>query len=479
MGKFLSDLWTEELGRQLAAQRGGTSHGEWQPPTALRADASSPRGREGPIGFALDVLSAWHTELLRSLQFLARIKAEVIIPSSQGPQRALGVEDASSQAPRRIMERVPARTHPKTSYQGQSGASGAKEPHPKPRSNPGSHYGPGGGRAAEGGEAPTPKEICEGCGKGAHKAADCQNREHPNWNHAFEKMRFRDTVVGKAIRQLAGGGNKYIVLPPREVVWDANTGGWLGGKAFQDWKERLQRSNKPTRPEGESFQSEPTTQAVQRGKPLHLGVIRGASDVYPSVEGVLQSEGHPILQITVECLFDTGCLFSNFIKEDAAKQLGSNIREEDEEHRQVTLADGSLTSSVGSLSCNVMLRHKSHGTFSLHSICFHILTNLAFDVIVGYPCIRKHSLMSRFPSLFSETCLQVHNCTKCRQCLPGCFQRERAPKDGETCSEVLLAVPCAGALVNQRVPCRDPGGPVVNELICDRRGVGQASAREG
>ena len=168
------------------------------------------------------------------------------------------------------------------------------------------------------------------------------------------------------------------------------------------------------------------------------------------------------------------------IKEGAAKQLSSNIREEDEKHRQVTLADGSLTSSVDNLSCNVMLRHKSHGTFSLHSIYFHILTNLAFDVIIGYPCIRKHSLiMSRFPSLFSETCLQVHNCTKCRQCLPGFFQQERAPKDGETCSEVLLAAPCAGTLGDQRVPCRGPGGPVVNELICDRRGVGQASAREG
>jgi hypothetical protein len=96
------------------------------------------------------------------------------------------------------------------------------------------------------------------------------------------------------------------------------------------------------------------------------------------------------------------------IKEGAAKQLSSNIREEDEKHRQVTLAGGSLTSSVGSLSCSVMLRHKSHGTFSLHSIYFHILTNLAFDVIIGYPSIRKHSLiMSRFPSLFSETCLQV------------------------------------------------------------------------
>ncbi len=126
--------------------------------------------------------------------------------------------------------------------------------------------------------------------------------------------------------------------------------------------------------------------------------------------------------------------------------------EEDEERRQVTLADGSPTSSLGSFNCNIMLRHKSHGTFSLHSICFHILTNLAFNMITGYPCIWKYSLMSRFPSLLSETCLQVHNCTKYRQCLPERFQQDRAPKDGEACSEVLLAVPCAGTLVKQRVP---------------------------
>ncbi len=194
----------------------------------------------------------------------------------------------------------------------------------------------------------------------------------------------------------------------------------------------------------------------------------------PSVEGVLQSEINPVLQISVECLFDTGCLFSNFIKEDVGKQLGS-ITQRGKEHRQVTLADGSLTSSQGSLSCSVMLRHQSHGTFSLHSVCFHILTNLAFDVIIGYPYIRKYNLISKFLSLFSETYLQAHNYTKCRQCLPGFFQQESSPSDGETCSEVLLAVPCKGTLGDQRVSCRGPGGPVVNELICDRSGVGKRS----
>ncbi len=147
----------------------------------------------------------------------------------------------------------------------------------------------------------------------------------------------------------------------------------------------MRKSNKPSGTEGEPFPSNPVAHPVHRCKPLHLGVIRETSDVYPSVEGVLQSEEHPILQIAVECLYDTGCLFSNFIKLDTARQLGSNILEGDEEHRHVTLAEGSLTSSLGSLSCNVMLRHKSHGTFSLHGLRSHILTKLAFDVIIGYP----------------------------------------------------------------------------------------------
>ncbi len=175
-------------------------------------------------------------------------------------------------------------------------------------------------------------------------------------------------------------------------MWEPNTDTWRGGEALQAWEEKLRNANFPPNPAERPFR---------------------------------QTPGH-----------------KRCSAEDVAEQLGSISRTRDEEHRQVTLADGSLTSSQGSLSCSVMLRHKSHGTFSLYSACFHILTNLAFDVIIGYPYIRKYNLISKFPSLFSETCLQVHNCTKCRQCLPGFFQQERAPKDGETCSEVLLAVPC-------------------------------------
>ncbi len=158
--------------------------------------------------------------------------------------------------------------------------------------------------AEEGTASSTPKEFCEGCEKGIHKAADCQSRVHPNWNHAHERMRLRDTNVGKAIRQLAGAGTKFTGLPPDGVVLDANTGEWEGRKAFQDWREKLRKSNKSSGTEGEPFPSNPVAHSVHRGKPLHLGVIRGTSDVYQSVEGVLQSEEDPMLQIAVECLFD-------------------------------------------------------------------------------------------------------------------------------------------------------------------------------
>jgi hypothetical protein len=82
----------------------------------------------------------------------------------------------------------------------------------------------------------------------------------------------------------------------------------------------------------------------------------------------------------------------------------------------------------------------------LANVTLHILPGLAFDVILGFPCIRKYNLITNFSYLFSESNLQVHNCTKCRQCLPKVFLKENSPSSGETQSKVLLAVPCASAL---------------------------------
>ncbi len=160
------------------------------------------------------------------------------------------------------------------------------------------------------------------------------------------------------------------------------------------------------------------------------------------------------------CLLDTGCLFASFVKADIARRLGTHTQSTNTK-RLVTLADGSLTSSVGYVNCDVILKHDAH-SMNLKNITLHILPGLAFDVILGFPCIRKHSLITTFSYLFSESNLQVHNCTKCRQCLPKVFQQECAPSDGVAQPKVLFADPCVSALNLLREPCGgSPGGPDV------------------
>jgi hypothetical protein len=79
MGKFLSAHWAEELKRQLAGYCDVLRSTGWRQPAFLQG-ATTQRSNEGPIGFALDVISAWHADLVLALQLLARIKAEVSIP---------------------------------------------------------------------------------------------------------------------------------------------------------------------------------------------------------------------------------------------------------------------------------------------------------------------------------------------------------------------------------------------------------------
>jgi hypothetical protein len=132
----------------------------------------------------------------------------------------------------------------------------------------------------------------------------------------------------------------------------------------------------------------------------------------------------------VECLLDTGCLFANFVKADIAKRLGTHTQSVDTK-RLVTLADGSLTSSVGHVNCDVTLTH-DETSMILKNVTLHILPGLAFDIVLGFSCIRQNNLVTKFTFLFGESILQVHNCTKCRQCLPKVFQQEGPPSDGET-----------------------------------------------
>ncbi len=115
--------------------------------------------------------------------------------------------------------------------------------------------------------------------------------------------------------------------------------------------------------------------------------------MYPSVQGTLTSTSTDASTncIIVECLLDTGCLFANFVKADIDRRLGTHTQSVDTK-RLVTLADGSLTSSVGYVNCDVTLKHDAH-SMTLKNVTLHIFPSQAFDVTLGFPCIRKYNLM--------------------------------------------------------------------------------------
>ncbi len=110
-------------------------------------------------------------------------------------------------------------------------------------------------------------------------------------------------------------------LPPDGVQWLPADKVWIGGEQLKTWKARITAPYK---------RSQHSSTAVDdpsdnyRGKSIHLGVVRGETDVYPSVQGILASSltYSPTENIVVECLLDTGCLFANFVKADIASRLG-------------------------------------------------------------------------------------------------------------------------------------------------------------
>ncbi len=185
---------------------------------------------------------------------------------------------------------------------------------------------------------------------------------------------------------------------------------WIGGEQLRAWKARITAPFKRPKHASSAVNNPPDH---NRGKSIHLGVVRGGTDVYPSVQGNLasSSKNSPTEHIDVECLLDTGCLFANFFKADITRRLGPHTQSA-EKQRLVTLADGSLTSSVRYNKCNVTLTH-DETSMKIENVTLHKLTGLAFDVIIGFPCIRKHNLITTFSYLLSESNLQVHNCTKC------------------------------------------------------------------
>ena len=166
---------------------------------------------------------------------------------------------------------------------------------------------------------------------------------HPNWNADHATVKWKDTAVAKEIKLLANGRVRSI--PPDGVQWLPADKLWIGGELLRAWKDRLAAPFSQTQKASSATAGNPPDQP--RGKSIHLGVVRGGTELYPSVQGALTSSPmySPYKHIDVECLLDTGCLFANFIKADIAKRLGPHTPSADKK-RLVTLADGSLTSSV-------------------------------------------------------------------------------------------------------------------------------------
>ncbi len=79
----------------------------------------------------------------------------------------------------------------------------------------------------------------------------------------------------------------------------------------------------------------------------------------------------PTDNIVAKCLLDTGCLFANFAKADIARRLGPHTQSADKQ-RLITLADGSLTSSVGYVMCDVTLTHDAT-SMKIENVTLHIL----------------------------------------------------------------------------------------------------------
>ncbi len=93
-------------------------------------------------------------------------------------------------------------------------------------------------------------------------------------------MKWKDSAIAKEIRKLANG--KLRSLPPDGVQWLPEDNLWSGGEKLKAWKARIASST--VQPHHSSNQPD-----QNRGKVFHLGVVRGGTDVYPSLQGTIAS----------------------------------------------------------------------------------------------------------------------------------------------------------------------------------------------
>jgi hypothetical protein len=132
--------------------------------------------------------------------------------------------------------------------------------------------------------------------------------------------------VAQEIKILTNG--EVRSLPPDGVQWLPADKVCIGGEPLKAWKARITAPYKQSQHHSTAVGNPPDN---YRGKSTHLGVVRGGTDVYPSVQGTLASSStySPTENIVVECLLDTGCLFANFVKADIiARRLGPHTHPE-------------------------------------------------------------------------------------------------------------------------------------------------------
>ncbi len=78
LGRYLKRIWRPELERQKALKQSKPAFAyKWQPPGPDLHEGNRVRCDDGPIGFALDVISQWHKEYRFVVGFLEEMEATV------------------------------------------------------------------------------------------------------------------------------------------------------------------------------------------------------------------------------------------------------------------------------------------------------------------------------------------------------------------------------------------------------------------
>jgi hypothetical protein len=82
--------------------------------------------------------------------------------------------------------------------------------------------------------------------------------------------------VAQEIRLLTNG--EVISLSPDGVQWLPADKVWIGGEQLRAWKARITAPYKRSQHTSTAIGNPPNN---NRGKSIHLGVVRGGTDVYP------------------------------------------------------------------------------------------------------------------------------------------------------------------------------------------------------